>query len=52
MRGILDALAIELKIHGVIDAEEAFIDRSFAPSKKGPPRSGKQNEVRDRKSRL
>jgi hypothetical protein len=51
-RGILEALATELEIHGVIDVEEAFIDGSFAPSKKGAPRSGKQNEVRDRKSWL
>ena len=35
MRGILEALAADLKIQGVIDAEEAFIDGSFAPSKKG-----------------
>jgi hypothetical protein len=52
MRGILEALAAELKIHGLIDVEEAFIDGSFAPSKKGAPRSGKQSEVRDRKSWL
>ena len=38
MRGILEALAAELKIHGLIDVEEAFIDGSFAPSKKGAPR--------------
>jgi hypothetical protein len=52
MRGILEALAAELKIHGLIDVEEAFIDGSFAPSKKGAPRSGKQSGVRDRKSWL
>jgi hypothetical protein len=40
MRGILEALAAELKIHGLIDVEEAFIDGSFAPSKNGAPRSG------------
>ncbi len=44
MRRILEALAGELKIHGLIDVEEAFIDGSFAPSKKGAPRSGKQSE--------
>jgi len=33
MRGILEALAAELKILGLIDVEEAFIDGSFAPSK-------------------
>jgi hypothetical protein len=52
MRGILEAPVAELKIHGLIDVEEAFIDGSFAPSKKGAPRSGKQSEVRDRKSWL
>jgi hypothetical protein len=52
MRGFLEALAAALKIHGVIDVEEAFIDGSFASSKKGAPRLGKQNEVRDRKSWL
>jgi hypothetical protein len=52
MRGILEALAAELKIHGLIDVEEAFIDGSFVPSKKEAPRSGKQSEVRDRKSWL
>jgi hypothetical protein len=50
MRGILAALVAELKIRGLIDVEEAFIDGSFAPSKKGAPRSGKQSEVTDRKS--
>ena len=41
MRGILEALAAELKIHGVIDVEEAFIDGSFAPSKTGGSKTGK-----------
>lgn len=33
--------AAELKTHGLLDVEEAFIDGSFVPSKKGAPRSGK-----------
>ena len=33
------ALVAELQIHGLIDVEEAFIDGSFVPSKKGAPRS-------------
>ncbi|MGA7924407.1 MAG: IS5 family transposase [Candidatus Sulfotelmatobacter sp.] len=41
MRGILEALALELKVRGVLNVEEAFIDGSFAPAKKGARRSGK-----------
>jgi hypothetical protein len=52
MRGILEALAAELKIHGLIDVEEAFIDGSFAPSKKGGSKIGKTKRIRDRKSWL
>jgi hypothetical protein len=35
MRGILEALALDLKHSGAIDVHEAFIDASFAPAKKG-----------------
>jgi transposase len=35
MRGILEALAVDLKVRGLLDVEEAFIDGSFAPAKKG-----------------
>jgi transposase len=35
MRGILEALALDLKHRGAIDVREAFIDASFAPAKKG-----------------
>lgn len=52
MRGVLEALAADLKIRGLLDVEEAFIDGSFAPAKKGARRLGKQNVVRDRKSWL
>jgi hypothetical protein len=52
MRGVLEALAADLKIRGVLDVEEAFIDGSFAPAKKGAPRSAKQNAVKDQKSWL
>jgi len=31
MRGVLEALALDLKIRGALDVEEAFIDGSFAP---------------------
>lgn len=52
MRGVLEALAADLKIRGVLDVDEAYIDGSFAPVKKGAPRSGKQNAAKDRKSWL
>jgi len=35
MKGVLDALALDLKIRGTLDVKEAFIDGSFAPAKKG-----------------
>ena len=52
MRGVLEALAADLRVRGVLNVDEAFIEGSFAPAKKGAPRLGKQNEVRDRKSWL
>ena len=50
MRGVLEALALDLKIRGALDVEEAFIDGSFAPAKKGAQKSGRQNVVREPKS--
>jgi hypothetical protein len=50
MKGVLEALALDLKIRGNLDVKEAFIDGSFAPAKKGVSRSGKQNAVREPKS--
>src|SRR5262249_10070968 len=52
MRGVLEALAADLRMRGVLDVEEAFIDGSFAPAKKGAPRLEKQNEAKDQKSWL
>ena len=52
MRGILEALALDLKIRGVLDVEEAFIDGSFAPAKKGALRLGRQNVATERRSWL
>jgi transposase len=52
MRGILEAIAAAPKIHGLIDVEEAFIDGSFAPSKKGGSKIGKTSKERGRKSWL
>ncbi|MFZ0800177.1 MAG: hypothetical protein WCA13_09470 [Terriglobales bacterium] len=42
MKGILEALAKDLKIRGLFDLKEAFIDGSFAPAKQGALRSAKQ----------
>ena len=50
MRGVLEALALELKVRGGLDVKEAFIDGSFAPAKKGDRKSGKRSAARERKS--
>jgi hypothetical protein len=52
MKGVLEALALDLKIRGALDVQEAFIDGSFAPAKKGASKSGRQNEVREPRSWL
>ena len=41
MKGILEALTLELKVGGVLDIEEAFIDGTFAPAKKRGSEVGK-----------
>ena len=41
MRGVLEALAEDLRIQGRLDVREAFIDGSFAPAKKGGSKVGK-----------
>jgi len=41
MKGILEALALDLKIRGTLDVKEAFIDGSFAPAKKRGTKVGK-----------
>jgi transposase len=50
LRGVLEALAFDLKIRGALDVDEAFIDGSFAPAKKGAQRSARQNVAREPKS--
>jgi hypothetical protein len=50
MKGILETLALELKVRGVLDVEEAFIDGSFAPAKKGDPKSEKRSAAKERRS--
>lgn len=49
MKRILETRALDLKARGVLDVEEAFIDGSFAPAKKGVSKSGRQNVVRERR---
>ena len=49
MKGVLEALALDLKLRGGLDVEEAFIDGSFAPAKKGGPRLEKQNSAKGTK---
>jgi len=50
MKGGLEALALDLKARGNLDVREAFIDGSFAPAKKGAPKSEKQSVAKARKS--
>ena len=38
MKGLMEALALDLKARGALDVQEAFIDASFAPAKKGARR--------------
>jgi hypothetical protein len=52
MRGVLEALAIELRVRGGLDVKEAFIDGSFAPAKKGDQKSEKPSVARERRSWL
>jgi transposase len=39
----------QLEVAGLLDGEEAFIDASFAPAKKGAPGSGKPGGARARR---
>jgi transposase len=50
MRGVLEAIAEDLRARGRLDVCEAFIDGSFAPAKKGDRRSAKRNVARERRS--
>ena len=50
MRGILEALALDLKARGKLDVRESFIDGTFASAKKGALKSGKPNGARGPRS--
>jgi len=50
MRGVLEALAEDLRSPGGFDLEEAFIDGSFAPAKKGDRAWAKPSEEKEPRS--
>jgi transposase len=50
MRGVLEALAEDLRTRGGLDVRESFIDGSFAPAKKGDRGSAKQNVAKEQRS--
>ena len=50
MKGVLEALALDLKAKGALDVREAFIDGSFAPAKKGVAKLAKQSAAKGQKS--
>ena len=50
MKGVLEALVLDLKARGALDVREAFIDGSFAPAKKGAPKLEKQNAAKEQRS--
>jgi hypothetical protein len=50
MKRVLQALALDLKLRGLIDVRECFIDASFAPAKKrglkvGKTKRGKRTKI-------
>jgi len=50
MRGVLEALALDLKVRGKLDLQEAFIDGTFASAKKGVLGWEKPSVARGRRS--
>jgi len=50
MRGVLEALAEDLRIRRGFDLEEAFIDGSFAPAKKGVSAWARPSEGKEPRS--
>src|SRR5881396_7397 len=47
LKGIFEALALELQARGRLDVREAFIDGSFTAAKKGARKSGRRSEVKE-----
>ena len=50
MRGVLEALALDLEARGKLNLQEAFIDGSFAPAKKGGSKWAKPSAARGPRS--
>lgn len=50
MKGIPEALALDLKAQGGLDVREAFIDGTFAQAKKGALKLEKQSVAKERRS--
>jgi len=50
LKGIFEALAVDLRALGLLDVKEAFIDGSFAPAKKGAPKSERRSAVKEPRS--
>jgi len=50
LKGIFEALAADLQTLGLLDVREAFIDGSFAPAKKGVPKSGRRSAEKEPRS--
>jgi len=50
MKGILEALTLDLKLRGAIDVREAFIDGSFAPAKKGDQKLERRSVAKEPRS--
>ena len=50
LKGIFEALAADLRALGLLDVREAFIDGSFAPAKKGAPKSGRRSVEKELRS--
>ena len=49
LKGIFDALALDLQALGRLDVREAFIDGTFAPAKKGVRRSERRSEEKEQR---
>lgn len=50
LKGVFEALAVDLKVRGLLNVREAFIDGSFASAKKGALKSGRPSVVKEPKS--
>jgi hypothetical protein len=51
LKGVFEALAVDLKARGLLNVRDASIDGSFASAKKGAVKSGTPSVVKEPKSR-